>query len=319
MTLRALNRQPGISLVPGQPVNVFDIPGCEFLSNALILPKGLEFSHWERIGKFLQDSQEGILWWIGDWIAYGETYFNEPYAQAIKRITGYEEQTVRNSVFTARAIPPQRRRFALPFSTYSEVASLPPNEQDDFLQKTITDELTRKQLRTKVRVRRAEIEAEEKQAFFDRDFEESIAEWRVLKPMITEFINKHERFLESGELFTGDVDEYLEMGRTRPLEYIVWVVGRGAKTWDGIKKATGYTMATVKELVGKLIENKQLKMSSRGGKGDNQRGAAEKMIVPYGDPVGKDFRYKDKPKTETAEEEKWEKDVEAKDAKCYNS
>jgi len=48
------------------------------------------------------------MWWVGDWLNYGEARYGEMYSQAIE-ITGYASQTLADAKWVASRIEPSRR------------------------------------------------------------------------------------------------------------------------------------------------------------------------------------------------------------------
>jgi hypothetical protein len=89
-------------------------------------------------------------WWIGDWLQYGATKWGEKYVEAA-RMTGYDVKTLRNISYVARAFPLSRRRDTLPWSHHAEVAVLPDDEQDTWLDRAIADRLSVADLRLELR------------------------------------------------------------------------------------------------------------------------------------------------------------------------
>ena len=43
----------------------------------LLLPESLTYDDWRRIGDDLRGIESGVLWWIGDWLRYGERVHGE--------------------------------------------------------------------------------------------------------------------------------------------------------------------------------------------------------------------------------------------------
>jgi hypothetical protein len=131
--------------------------------NCLVVPKGVEvtavglkiraklsYQQWEQLGQSLQGIQKNILWWIGDWLVWGEGAFNEKFSQAIEA-RGYRTQTLLNAQWVASAVDNSRRRESLSWSHHFEVASLPPDEQDQLLQAAIDNSWSTRELREAVR------------------------------------------------------------------------------------------------------------------------------------------------------------------------
>lgn len=102
-------------------------------SVALHLPDTLSFDDWSSIGRRLQQMEKSVMWWIGDWLRFGERKYGETYTQAIEA-TGYAEGTLKNAKYVAEAFSEtSRRRDGLSFGHHQAVASLPEGERDDAL------------------------------------------------------------------------------------------------------------------------------------------------------------------------------------------
>ncbi len=130
-------------------IAVSGVPGTATTVN-LILPADLPFEDWEIIGRKLQDAKESIKWWIGDWLAYGESTYGEKYAQAVE-VTGYEQQTLYNAAYVSKAIPVSNRHPELPWTSHEPVASLSKDKQAEVLQAAHDNGWTRDEIREHVR------------------------------------------------------------------------------------------------------------------------------------------------------------------------
>ena len=117
-----------------------------------VLPCGLKieghpsFEQWSVAGLQLGRCQKSVLWWLGDWINYGEHEYGEKYAQALSE-TEFEYQTVQNAAWVCRQVTISLRRENLYFGHHALVASLPPSEQKRWLEKAEAEGWTVKQLR----------------------------------------------------------------------------------------------------------------------------------------------------------------------------
>ena len=134
--------------------NMLTLPGVELSTSGLKITKKLTYDQWEQVGKSLKHIQGCIQWWIGDWLRYGEAEYGEKYSQAMDE-TDYEYGTLRNSVYVAGSIPPERRVEGLSFSHHAQVAALPPAEQDEKLKQACHDKMTVRQLRETVHPKQA--------------------------------------------------------------------------------------------------------------------------------------------------------------------
>lgn len=102
---------------------MMQLPNAQVTPTSLIIPPGMEYEEWDKIGHQIGRVNQGLMWWIGDWLNYGEQAFGEKYAQAMEN-TGKAYSTVRQAAYMARKYPPETRRDALTFSHYSIVTGL---------------------------------------------------------------------------------------------------------------------------------------------------------------------------------------------------
>lgn len=130
------------------------------LTNVSWLASGaMSFEQWVLHGRRLGAIGRGVGWWIGDWLRFGNARYGEKYVQA-SRITGYDIQTLMNMVYVASSVDPSRRRARLPWSHHAEVAPLPPEEQDYWLDRVEEDRLSVRDLRLFLREARRVKEVE---------------------------------------------------------------------------------------------------------------------------------------------------------------
>jgi hypothetical protein len=101
---------------------------------SLTLPPDVTYDQYEALFTMLGDIRDSACWLIGDLINYGEKVYGHTYAQAV-HLTGLNEHTLANYAWVCSNIPRSRRRepSKLRFSVHSEVAFLPPSEQEHWL------------------------------------------------------------------------------------------------------------------------------------------------------------------------------------------
>jgi hypothetical protein len=116
----------------------------------LHLPENLSLASWCQVGERIQAVTDASAWWIGDWLVYGQTHYADRYRQAMKG-TSLNYQTLRNYAWVARKFEAERRRNALTFHHHMEVAALPRNEQDHWLDFATRLQWTRDELRRQIR------------------------------------------------------------------------------------------------------------------------------------------------------------------------
>lgn len=115
--------------------------------------RDLSFDEWQEYGRRLRFAHGAMLWWIGDWLRYGERRYGEMYVQALDG-TDYAYQTLMNAVWVAgRFDETSRRREILSFSHHAEVATkdLERAEADALLDAAEEHGWSQKELRKAVR------------------------------------------------------------------------------------------------------------------------------------------------------------------------
>lgn len=104
------------------------------------------FEQWCDVWKFIQKASGAVHFWIGDALNYGEQKFGEMYTQAMET-TGFDYQTLADDKYVASKVPISRRRDQLSFSSHREVAALPPEKQEELLERAEQEGLHSKDLR----------------------------------------------------------------------------------------------------------------------------------------------------------------------------
>lgn len=96
-------------------------------------PAELTFEEWTAIGNTLQQVNASLNWWIGDWLNYGEHKWGEMYAQAVE-VTGWDYQRLADAKWLAANVDFSLRNENLSWTHHRHVASLPPDEQAEWLE-----------------------------------------------------------------------------------------------------------------------------------------------------------------------------------------
>lgn len=117
-------------------LSLFDLPGCHFSEVGLEIDPGMKFEHWERLIRSLERAEQGIQWYIGDALNYGEKEYGEKYAQVLDahKKTGIPVETLRNYQWVADRVKPVTRVTELDWSVHREVAPLPEAKQKEILE-----------------------------------------------------------------------------------------------------------------------------------------------------------------------------------------
>ncbi|MDH6521876.1 hypothetical protein M2163_001131 [Streptomyces sp. SAI-135] len=148
---------------------------------SLQIPDGLNFESWERAGRQLAGLVNSSAWWLGDWLVYGKDNYGDRYEIGI-RAAGLKYQTLRNYAWVSRRFDSSRRRAKLSFQHHAEVASLPVNEQEHWLDSAEEMKWTTKRLRNAIQNSREDEVGETRQVTAVRRLEvpdQRIRQWRM--------------------------------------------------------------------------------------------------------------------------------------------
>jgi len=112
----------------------------------LIVKEGdIPYGEWEAYGRGLARVGSAFHFCLGDWLNYGEAAYGEKYAQGMAE-TGLDYGTLRNAAWVTRKVEMSRRR-DISFAHHYEVASLPPDAQQDLLTSAVKNEISSKDFR----------------------------------------------------------------------------------------------------------------------------------------------------------------------------
>lgn len=116
---------------------------------ALIIDGDLPYELWVEQGKELNRIGGAIMWWLGDWWAFGEKKYGER-VTAVKELD-WEFRTCHNAGMVSRKFQSDRRRSLLTWQHHAEVAALNTDEQEDFLSRWEEEPPTIKAARAEVK------------------------------------------------------------------------------------------------------------------------------------------------------------------------
>ena len=125
---------------------------------ALSLPENLPLDSWKQIGEQIHIISDASAWWIGDWLVFGRDKYPDRYKRAIGE-TALEYQTLRNYAWVAGRFDASRRRDGLSFQHHLEVAALPQDQQDLWLERAERSGWSRNDLRAQLRYYRDDVAA----------------------------------------------------------------------------------------------------------------------------------------------------------------
>jgi hypothetical protein len=116
----------------------------------LQISQTVDFDTWEQAGSKIARISESSTWCLGDWLIYGQDQYADRYRLAIDSAR-LDYQTLRNYAWVARRFELSRRRNRLSFQHHAEVAALPPEDQDSWLDLAEGKGWSRNELRKNIR------------------------------------------------------------------------------------------------------------------------------------------------------------------------
>lgn len=155
------------AIIQSPKSNFFDVPGCQFTATSLTIAPGLEFDHWQDLGTALRRTCQGVQFWIGDWIRYGEAQYGEKYNQAVEA-TGLKYQSLADDVYVSSRVDVSLRNEKLSFNHHRAVAALRPAQQKKWLAKAEAEELSYRQLRRAIEQKKKRVNGSLLDKIFDR-------------------------------------------------------------------------------------------------------------------------------------------------------
>lgn len=129
-----------------KPSELFD--RCRFEKTGLSIPSKTTFKEWEKIGDQLKSIEGSVLWWLGDWVNFGETAYGEKYSQALEE-TGYDYGTLRDAAWVSKQC--RFKNDNLSFSHHRQVASLENKDQEKWLDRAEREKWKVEELRQAIR------------------------------------------------------------------------------------------------------------------------------------------------------------------------
>ena len=115
----------------------------------LHLPENMGLEDWQRVGERLRDTQQSLMWWVGDWLRFGERKHGVTYADAAA-LTGYKEQSLRSAVWLSGQFDVLMRINKLTWHHHRHAAALPPAKRTDALQRAVDEGLSTRALKALV-------------------------------------------------------------------------------------------------------------------------------------------------------------------------
>ncbi len=131
---------------PEQSPDLRTIRG-QVTETSYIPPSDMEFQEWSHTTELLSMWVESGNWYLGDALRYGEAKWPDIYSQVMDA-TRMQLDTLQRASYVATKFPPERRRgHPLSWSHHRVLASLPPADQDRWLDRCEAEDLKVEQLR----------------------------------------------------------------------------------------------------------------------------------------------------------------------------
>lgn len=122
------------------------------LPAGLSLPDDLTRDQWLQVGKDLRRMESGVMWWLGDWLRYGEQRKWEHGKYEEARKLGFAVETARGAAWVAEKFETVRRITVLNWSHHQVVAGLDPADADRLLAEAGREKYSVNELREQVRI-----------------------------------------------------------------------------------------------------------------------------------------------------------------------
>lgn len=129
-------------------------PAEGWSATGLHLPEGLSVEAWQEVGRKLHSIQGSLMWWIGDWLAFGERRYGETYKEAME-VTGYSLQHLTDAKYVAQAYAPSDRSEKVGWSFHKAAASRPVLERRELISLAAENGWSRRELVEEIQRRKA--------------------------------------------------------------------------------------------------------------------------------------------------------------------
>lgn len=120
------------------------------------LPDGLSFDEWLDAGRPLLHAAESVMWWVGDWLNYGEKRYGLTY-QAAFEVTQIDTGTLADAKWVAGRIESSDRSEVLSWTHHRAVAALPAETRRVLLRRAEETSMSVVDLKREARLAKAAI------------------------------------------------------------------------------------------------------------------------------------------------------------------
>jgi N6-adenosine-specific RNA methylase IME4 len=127
---------------------------CELNKTNLTFRRDVSKDEWMSVFHALKQVEGCVQFWIGDCLAYRQRKWGM--YEDIAEETGYDTETLRQYKRIAESVESGTRVPDLGYAHHREVASLPPDKQEFFLNKAVDENLSVRELKAEIRKTRKE-------------------------------------------------------------------------------------------------------------------------------------------------------------------
>lgn len=110
-------------------------------NTGIIFPEAMTYEEWSSYGESYTAIATHSMFWLGDWVNFGEDRFCDKYTQAME-CTNLAYQTIKNAAYVARKIPAHCRYTdrGVSFSHHKLLTALDEDAQIMWLEKVLAEE-----------------------------------------------------------------------------------------------------------------------------------------------------------------------------------
>jgi len=133
---------------------------CKLEKTSLVFKRDISQDEWMTVFKALKTVEGCVQFWIGDCLAYRQQKWGM--YDDIAEETGMDKKTLWEYKNVSESVKPSARAEHLSYTHHREVAALPPEKQELFLQKAVDEKLSVRELREEIKKdKKAEIKQPE--------------------------------------------------------------------------------------------------------------------------------------------------------------
>jgi hypothetical protein len=256
------------------PASILPVTGCRFLPTQLIIDDDIQFEQWERIGEFLWTLEEGVQWWLGDWLNFGERKYGESYAQAAE-VVPYKVETLKNAAYVASQFELSSREDNLSWGHHKAVVGLEADDRRDLLAKAKEEQWNCRETERRARARKTFKEIEKRPDTIWTVNQEMAERWLVVREQVRRFAESYPQATSATDSYVEEIEYLLKEGAKTDFKAILlYWIGEGCESIESLVNATKKDRLVIKVALDDLVESGKLRTVKQGGKTDFARGAA---------------------------------------------